>query len=67
MKERGETACILQLKVLSTKSSILCIVLASNTNLDSTTYGERAFTPIRRSKKESSETQRMKGNAGIVP
>lgn len=38
MKEKGVTACILNLRVLRTKSSILCTVLASNTNFASPTY-----------------------------
>uniref|UniRef100_A0A2P2NLU6 Uncharacterized protein n=1 Tax=Rhizophora mucronata TaxID=61149 RepID=A0A2P2NLU6_RHIMU len=41
MKAKGVIACILQLKVLSTRSSILCMVLASNTNFDSPTCRSR--------------------------
>lgn len=37
MKEKGVTACILHFNVLNTRSSILCMVLASNTNFDSLT------------------------------
>jgi hypothetical protein len=38
MYEKGVTACILHLSVLRTRSSILCIVLASNTYLASPTW-----------------------------
>ena len=37
MKLKGVTDCILHFSVLNTRSSILCIVLASNTNLESHT------------------------------
>lgn len=43
MKEQGVKASILHPNVLSTRSSILCIVLASNTNLGSPTCHERIF------------------------
>lgn len=38
MKEKGVTACILHLRVLKRRSSILCIVRASKINFASPTY-----------------------------